>query len=176
MKLSIGCGPKKREGWIGLDQIAFDGVDHVINVGTERWPFEDSSVDEAEASHFVEHLSSSERIHFCNELYRVLKPGGKCAVIVPFWGSTRAYGDPTHQWPPVTEFWFYYLQQGWRSTEAPHTDVKHWAGGFNCDFECTWGYSLHPAIASRNQEFQQFALNHYRESATEIHATLTAKK
>lgn len=175
VKIDLGCGPNKKEGFIGLDKIKFDGVDHVIDIGNERWPFDDESVDEAFSSHFVEHLTAEQRVHFVNELYRVLKKDGKAAILVPHWSSTRAYGDPTHQWPPVSEFWFFYLDKEWRANNAPHTDAKYWDKGFNCNFNCTWGYGMHPAISVRNEEYQQYAISWLKEAATDIHATLTKK-
>lgn len=190
MKLDFGCGPNKREGFLGVDSRPFDGkVDVVLDLAAKRiestpngvggfieqasfvpWPWEDNSVDEAHSAHFVEHLNAQERIHFVNELYRILKPGGKCQIIVPHWASCRAYGDLTHQWPPVSEFWFYYLAKDWRAANAPHND------GYICDFEATWGYSFHPAMMVRNQEFQQFAMQFYKEAAQDIICTLTARK
>lgn len=175
LKIDIGCGKNKKDGFRGMDRIPFPGVDYVFDVGKERWPFINDEISEAHTSHFVEHLTSIERIHFCNELYRTLKTGAKCTLIVPHWSSCRAYGDPTHQWPPIGEFWFYYLKQEWRDQNAPHTDVKHWPQGFSCDFECTWGYGMHPSLTSRNTEYQQFALNFHKEAAQDIHATLTKK-
>lgn len=176
MKLDLGCGPNKREGYVGLDAIAFPGVDHVLNLGTERWPFDDGTVDEAVATHFVEHLTAVERIHFWNELWRVLKDGGQAAIVTPYWASNRAYGDPTHQWPPVAEMSFYYLNREWRATEAPHTDAANWPQGFKCHFEATWGYGVNPGLTGRNQEYQQFALSWYKEAAQDLHATVTARK
>ena len=71
--------------------------------------------------------------------------------------------------------WFYYLSREWRAKNAPHTDKEHWPLGFDCDFEATWGYGLHASLLTRNVEFQQFALNFYREAAQDIHATLTKR-
>lgn len=177
LKLDLGCGPnKKGPEWIGCDQYAFPGVDRRFNIGKDRWPFADGSVEEAHASHVVEHLTPEQRCHFVNELWRVLQPGGKCQVVVPSWSSNRAYGDPTHQWPAVSEFWFFYLSKEWRAGNAPHTDAKLWPPGFKCDFEATWGYGLHPSLSVRNQEYQSFALNNYINAASDIIATLTAKK
>lgn len=176
MKIDLGCGPNKQEGFVGCDAIAFDGVDHVFDIGTERWPFDDNSVDEARASHCVEHLTATQRVHFWNELYRVLKNGGTAAIITPHWGSNRAYGDPTHQWPPVAEMAYYYLSRDWRATEAPHTDKKYNPNGFDCHFEATWGYGVNPALLARNQEYQQFALSWYKEAVMDLHATVTARK
>lgn len=173
MKIDFGCGPNKKEGFIGADAIPFDNVDVVLNLGTDPWPWLDGSVEEGHASHFVEHLNAQERCHFVNELYRVLQPGGKCTVIIPHWGSCRAYGDPTHQWPPVSEFWFYYLSKDWRLTNAPHTDKANWPHGFDCDFEATWGYALHQEVANWNQERQNYATTFHKEAIQDMICTLT---
>lgn len=174
MRIDLGCGPNKKEGFTGVDALPLPGVDIVADL-TQRWPFDDACVLEAHSSHFVEHLTATQRCHFANELYRVLAPGATAAIIVPCWSSGRAYGDPTHQWPPVSEMWFYYLSKDWRASNAPHTDKAHWAEGFDCDFTATWGYGLHQTLLTRNPEFQQFALNFYKEAAQDIHATLTKK-
>lgn len=168
MKLDLGCGMNKRDGFLGVDSRQFPGVDYVADL-TKPWSWDDNSVEEIHCSHFVEHLTAPERIHFANELYRVLNPGGKATLITPHWASCRAYGDLTHQWPPVSEFWFYYLAKDWRAVNAPHND------GYTCDFEATWGYSLAAEIQPRNVEYQSFALRFYKEAAQDLIATLTKR-
>lgn len=175
LKLDFGCGPNKREGFRGVDMTKFPGVDEVVDLTTAPWPWADGSVGEAHASHFIEHLNAVQRVQFCNELYRILVPGGTCTIIVPHWASCRAYGDPTHQWPPVSEFWFYYLLKSWRAQNAPHTDAEHLPGGFSCDFDATWGYAMRPDLATRNQEFQQMAMANYKEAILDMHASLTRR-
>ena len=175
MKIDLGCGPNKQPDHIGLDQYEFPGVDHVLNIGKERWPFEDGTVDSAYSSHFVEHLTATERVHFYNELHRVLKAGGTAQIIVPHWASWRAYGDPTHQWPPVSEFSLYYLDKTWRASNAPHTDKQWNPEGFDCDFAATWGYGMHQALLARNAEYQQYALSWFKEAASDLHVSLTKK-
>lgn len=173
LKLDFGCGPNIRDGFEGVDQHSFDGkVTHVLDIKKTPWPWADNSVEEAHASHFLEHLTSLERCAFANELHRVLMPKGKATIIVPHWASCRAYGDPTHQWPPVSEMWFYYILQSWRDQNAPHTDAKLLKGGFTCDFDATWGYSMRQDILSKNAEMQQFALTNYKEAAQDLIATL----
>ena len=196
MKLDLGCGKNKREGFIGVDNISFDGVDVVMDLCARNvdgkdeadryragvqtgepthswaefkgWPWEKESIEEVYCSHFLEHLTNPERVHFWNELYRVMKLGAKAQIIVPHWSSGRAYGDPTHQWPPVVEFSFYYLDKGWREVNAPHC-------GLECDFQATWGYSVHPSWQVRSQESQMFALGHYREVAQDLICTVTKR-
>jgi hypothetical protein len=169
VKIDIGCGKTKQEGWIGIDKIKFDGVDHVMDAGKDKWPFTDDSVEEARASHFLEHLTGPERIHFVNELHRVLKKGAKCQIITPHWASGRAFGDLTHAWPPVSEFWYYYLLKSWRDVNAPHnTD-------YTCDFDATWGYSVHPTVSLKSGEAQQFMLTFYKEAAQDLMATVVKR-
>lgn len=177
LKLDLGAGQNKREGFLGVDIRKFNGVDVVTDL-RKKWPWPDNSVGEVHCSHFVEHLTAPERIHFVNELYRVLTPGSKATIITPHWASCRAYGDLTHQWPPVSEFWWYYLSKAWRlgteanqfkDANAPHND------GYTCDFDCVWGYNIRPDIAARNQEYQQYAMANYKEACTDMMATLTKK-
>lgn len=176
LKVDFGCGPNKREGFVGVDRIMFDNVDYVFDAGKEVFPFADNSVDEAHASHFVEHLNPVQRTWFFNELHRVLKPKGQCTIITPHWASSRAYGDPTHQWPPVCEFAYFYLGKKWRTENAPHTDIANNPDGFKCDFDATWGYSLHPSLGVRNEEWQHFAINFYKEAAQDLIATVTKRE
>jgi hypothetical protein len=176
LKLDFGCGPNKRENFHGVDSTAFAGVDTVLDLTKTPWPWDDNSVAEAHASHFVEHLTQWQRVAFFNELYRVLVPNGTCQMIVPHWASCRAYGDPTHQWPPWSEFAFYYLKKDWRMANAPHSDVSIRPDGFSCDLEATWGYTMRPDLTVRNQEYQQFAMANYKECILDTIATLKAIK
>ena len=168
LKLDLGAGPHPKEGFQGVDIMEFPGVDNIIADLRKKWPWKDNSVEEAHCSHFIEHLLPAERIHFVNELYRVLIPGGKCQVITPHWASTRAYGDLTHEWPPISEFFWYYLDKVWRAANAPHVPLT-------CDFVATWGYNINPAFQVKNQEAQQFGVTYYREVAQDTIATLTKK-
>lgn len=171
MKLDIGCGRAKAEGFTGVDVLPFEGVDVVLNAGKDPWPWNDGEVDEIRCSHFVEHLEPAERIHFANEAYRVLKKGGTCQIITPHWASPRAYGDLTHKWPPVCEWWFPYLNVEWRKVNAPHnTD-------YTCDFDSAApGYTVHPALQGRNPEYQQHALSFWKDAAQDMLATLTKNR
>lgn len=66
------------------------------DLGAERWPFEDNSVDEALAEHVLEHLPGESFFHFMRELYRVLKPGGTVKVLLPHPRHDIFLSDPTH--------------------------------------------------------------------------------
>lgn len=179
LRLDLGAGKNKKPGFLGVDAIKFDGVDVVHDLRQTPWPWADNSVDEAHCSHFLEHLTNLdgkyERVKFFNELFRVLKPGAKCTLILPHWSSNRYYGDPTHK-EPFSEFGFYYLNRTWRMANAPHADADFNPDGYTCDFKensITWGYSMHPHLMTRNAEYQQHALQFWREAAQDLMATLT---
>lgn len=174
LRLDIGCGKNKKEGFIGLDQYEIPGVDVVCDLRS-RLPYDDNSVDEVHCSHFLEHLEAKERVAFMNELYRIMKPGAKATIVTPHWASNRAYGDMTHCWPPVSEMFFYYLSAKWREDQVPHTDKRWNPDGYDCDFEAGWGYSLHPAMAGRNLEYTQHAQTFWKEACQDMLATLTKK-
>jgi len=122
-----------------------------------------------EATHVLQYLTPEERIAFVNQAYRALKVGGQLKVVVPHWSCSRAYGDLAVQWPPVVEQWFFHLAADWRKANNPNEKR------YRCDFETTWGYGLHPAIAGRNQEYQQHAVMFFKEAAQDLFATLTKR-
>lgn len=170
IKLDLGCGTRCKDGFVGVDSRAFAGVHVVCDLGKEAWPWDHNSVDEVHCSHMLEHLTMPERVHFVNELHRVLKPGAKAAIITPHWASARAYGDPTHQAPPVSEWFYPYLNIEWRKVNAPHVMDM-----YTCDFDWGTGWAPHPEIAFRNEQFKQFAMTFYKEAAQDLHVTLTKR-
>jgi hypothetical protein len=172
MKIDLGCGPNKREGFIGVDVMQFvrDGketVDVVHDLGKEKWPWGDDTVEEAHCSHMIEHLTWTERVFFFNELARVCKKGAKTQVIFPHWCSMRYYGDPTHK-DPISEFAFYYLLKSWRDQNAPHV-------GYTCDFDVTYGYNIRGDVVVRNQEYQQYAIANLKEVCQDVVGTLVKR-
>lgn len=181
LKIDLGSGKMKAPGFLGVDALSLPGVDIVCNLGVDTWPWANESVDEARASHFLEHLTNLdgrfERCHFFNELYRVLKLGAGCWIAIPHWCSNRYYGDPTHK-EPFSEMGFSYLNRAWRVDQAPHTDAGITGDPrlYDCDFDLTYGYGLHPGIQPKNQEQQQYALTFYKEAATDLIATVAKNR
>ncbi len=169
LKLDLGCGrgANTPDGFEKIDLHKSPGVRQVDLRG--KWPWKSNTVDEAQANYLLHCLTMPERVHFANELYRVLKPGAKCMVIAPHWCAARAYSDPTAQWPPIAEGWFPWLNRAWRDAQgvADGSDLV-------CDFDIGLGYSdLHPALQSRNQEYVQHAFTFWKEAAQSLVATLT---
>jgi len=88
MKLNLGCGNQRIDGWIGIDKVQTSATDIVRDL-RRGLPFSDSTVDEVICDNVLEHIG-------LNEIYRVLKPGGRATLIVPDARSQAAWQDPTH--------------------------------------------------------------------------------
>jgi SAM-dependent methyltransferase len=198
IKLDLGCGKNKCAGFLGVDRRMFEGVDAVtdltvsgrwvfeqskvgdldleLEIHTGHWTLPDSSVEAIHCSHFLEHLSGLQRVQFMNEIWRVLIPGGKGTFITPHWCSSRAYGDFTHQWPPVGEMFFWYLSKDWRKVNAPDNDIEWNPDGYICDLTFTYGYGMRADLMAFNTERQNYAMTNYKEACQDIHCTLVAKK
>jgi hypothetical protein len=171
VRLDLGCGQHKREGFTGVDSSPECQPDIVCDLSKAPWPFEDNSVDEVHSSHFIEHLTGAERAVFFNELYRVMKKDAKGTFIVPHENSIRAIQDITHQWPPVSEGFLFYLSKEWRVANG----IDHYHP-LKCDFIATWGYGFaDPAWATRQDEARVFGVKHYNNVAADLHFNLVKR-
>lgn len=94
IKLNLGCGHKKKEGYINIDNRKEVEPDMVVDFEKGKLPFDMSTVDEIYISHLLEHIHNF--IPFMEEMYRVLKPHGKVAIKAPYGLSEGGIGDPTH--------------------------------------------------------------------------------
>jgi len=105
LKLDLGCGDAKPEGYMGIDKEPGPQVD-VVHDLEQGIPYPDNSADEIRANHVLEHLSNKEKI--MAEVWRVLKPGGKFVFEVPSTKGEGAFNHPDHKsfWPKTTfAFW-----------------------------------------------------------------------
>lgn len=95
MKLNLGCGERKVEGFIGVDKIKTKAVDKVWDLNVFPYPFSDNSVAEVFMDNVLEHLEDV--ILTMEEIYRISKPGAKIKINVPYFKSNSAFTDPTHK-------------------------------------------------------------------------------
>lgn len=106
IRLDIACGANKQgPGWVGMDIRPLEGVDVVHDALSFPWPFEDGSVLCAVCSHYVEHIPPTAIdngktrfpfFEFMDECWRVLKPEGELAIVMPHGHSEGYLQDPTH--------------------------------------------------------------------------------
>lgn len=169
LRLNLGCGQTKLDGWTGIDISPNSGADIIHDLTVVPWPFDSESVTEVQAAHFLEHLTGAQRMDFMNELWRILKPEGTATIVTPYGGSYRAFQDPTHQWPPIVEASYLYFNRKWRE----ENQLDHYP--IHCDFDFTYGYQIDNPWASRAQEAKDFALRHYVNVAADLHVVLTKR-
>ncbi len=98
MKLNIGCGFNKLDGYINVDQFPECAPDVLWNLEETPWPFAESSVDELVAHHVLEHLGQETKVFFAilKELYRLMRHGGLLEITVPHPHHPTFISDPTH--------------------------------------------------------------------------------
>jgi len=95
MKLDIGCGQNKKQGFIGIDIIKMPGVDIVCDLDKEKIPLKSNSVEEVFSMHFMEHTRNL--VAIMEEIWRVCKNGATVIIAVPYYNSIGAFRDPTHK-------------------------------------------------------------------------------
>jgi len=131
----------------GLDFSSF-GVEYRQLNQSFILPFGDESLDSVSGFDFIEHLSRSYRsdlgtnefIHFMNEVFRVLRPGGVALFVTPAFPSKMAFSDPTHQNFITYETIRYFIQQDLLSS-APAHDLNY---GFQGSFKLICQFWVRP--------------------------------
>src|SRR5688572_2731023 len=105
LKLNLGCGSVRPEGWINTDSSWNAHLQRLPVIGTlvskmfrtveydsnnlqymnlnKRWPYKNNSVDIVYASHLFEHLTLRSADLFLRESFRCLNPGGVVRLVVP---------------------------------------------------------------------------------------------
>lgn len=136
LRLNLGASDdRSKPGFLSVD-IA-PPADVICDL-RERWPWDDSTVDEIYAKDVLEHIGSGYRlvkhfnvpsgtlidvelvpfngmVHAMNEAHRVLKPGGRMELIVPCYPGEAAFCDPTHGWPLWTQSTRFYFDERWNN-------------------------------------------------------------
>lgn len=72
MKLNLGCGHVRLDGFVNVD---LAGSDQDVDLSVFPWPWKDGTVDEIVASHILEHFSKEDGYRFIEECHRILTQG-----------------------------------------------------------------------------------------------------
>lgn len=132
MKLNLGCGDDIREGFINVDLRKHSPkVDMVWDLNDLPWPWEDESAELIVAKTVFEHLRIN-LLESMNECWRILAPGGRLWIKLPYWKHDHSYMDPTHYWQfslhtldlfdPETSYghrYSFYTDRKWRIIKGP---------------------------------------------------------
>lgn len=93
--VDLGCGLRPVPGTIGVDRLALPSVSVVARLDARHLPFACRSIARVYARNILEHLDDLPGA--MAEVHRVLRPGGRCTVEVPYFASVSAHADPTHR-------------------------------------------------------------------------------
>jgi ubiquinone/menaquinone biosynthesis C-methylase UbiE len=79
MKLDIGCGPVKKDGFVGIDK--YDYGQQIIRDVEKGLPFSDNTIEEINCSHFIEHIT--DWVFVFNEMWRVCNNNAAIVIRYP---------------------------------------------------------------------------------------------
>jgi predicted SAM-dependent methyltransferase len=80
-RLNIGCGDFPLLYYTNIDEDPSVRAD--LHIGVPPLPYEDESIEEIYAGHFLEHLEPEQADFFLAECFRCLVPGGLLGLVVP---------------------------------------------------------------------------------------------
>jgi predicted SAM-dependent methyltransferase len=115
LRLNLGSGYSHAPGYVNIDNRPETKPDLVCDI-LNGLPYEDNTVDEVRAYDFLEHIPVGKTVRVVNEIWRVLKPGGKFISYTPDAEHGQgAFQDPTHVSFWVESSWLYYSDPGCRA-------------------------------------------------------------
>jgi len=94
MKLHLGCGFDKKEGYLNCDISPEVNPDKIVDL-EKSLPFEDNSVSEIYTRHTLEHIENL--IPLMKEFRRTCIKGAKIRIVVPYFSHAGASQDPSHK-------------------------------------------------------------------------------
>lgn len=112
-KLNLGCGYRKIEGFVNIDNRAEVEPDLVCDV-IDGLPFDDDSIDMVLAQDFLEHVPIGKTVQVIEEIYRVLKHGGTLESLTPSTDGRGAFQDFTHVSWWNRNSWLYFMIDEYR--------------------------------------------------------------
>jgi hypothetical protein len=96
MRLHLGSGDKRFEGFVNIDYDKNCNPDYCLDIERDNLPFDDNTVDQVIAHHVFEHLGEG-YFHVLQELYRVCEHGALIDIVVPHHRHDYFANDPTHR-------------------------------------------------------------------------------
>jgi len=95
MKLNLGSGNRREAGYVNVDVNPAHKPDRVWDLSKFPYPWPDNSVDEVKMRYVLEHLDDI--IKTMDEIWRILKFGGRVYIEVPYVTHFQAIGHPQHK-------------------------------------------------------------------------------
>lgn len=126
LKIDLGCGTAKADGFIGFDRFSLPGVDIVGDLD-KPLPFDSNSADLIYASHSLEHVPNL--MGTMAEIYRVMRHGGQLCIVAPYSEQKLNIANPYHlnnfnEHTP--RFWTNYPTSAASLHEYDHPHATNW--------------------------------------------------
>ena len=134
LKLNLGCGRNPISGWLNTDIDTALSKEAVFLDVRKRFPFSDSIFSYVYCEHLIEHLEYEKGVKMVDELFRVVKPGGKIRISTPdlnFLTELHAENKTKLQEEYIT----------WASTNFSGTDLNNDTAVINSFFR-SWGHKF----------------------------------
>lgn len=128
IKLNLGCGAKRLDGWVNVDKYPAMNPDMIHDLESLPWPWPDDSVDEVVMSHVLEHLGQETRVFLgiMQEIYRICRHDAVIHVVVPHPRHDDFINDPTHVRPITPEVMSLFdrsINMEWRRLGAANSQL-----------------------------------------------------
>jgi SAM-dependent methyltransferase len=107
----LGCGAHKTEGAFGIDSVRLAGVDLVHDLEARPYPLHDDCADEVVLNHVLEHFADP--LPVMEEVWRIVRPGGRVLIRTPHYSGRYAWNDPTHRRAFTSESFHYFGENGY---------------------------------------------------------------
>jgi SAM-dependent methyltransferase len=121
LKLDIGSGKRKREGFIGID-ISPRAVADIRADLEKALPFRDNTFSEVWMNHVFEHLNNP--VGVMEEIWRICRNGALVEIRGPHFSKPHlVWGDPTHK-RPLSLGTFRYFDGTWHGSLAEYDVVS----------------------------------------------------
>lgn len=184
MRLNLGCGNRKIEGFHNVDSAVACAPDQVVDLEVFPWPWEDNSVEEIMLNHVLEHLGQETSVYLrvIKEIYRVCKHDSMVHIRVPHPRHDNYLTDPTHVRPITLKGLSMFSAAKcrlWQEAGAANTPLALY---MNVDFEIVYYENrLDPKWQSLHddglpEEELQMAMRTNYNVIEEVRATLLVQK
>lgn len=137
MKLNLGCGSKRIEGWLNVDCVAAFHPDRVIDLERTPWDLPDGGAEEVLLNHVLEHLgeSTSAFLGVMTELHRVCCDGALLRINVPHPLHEHYRTDPSHVRRITPQTLAMFSRRECEQAAAAGSPMTPWATILGVDFE-----------------------------------------
>jgi predicted SAM-dependent methyltransferase len=158
MKINLGSGFKRFDGFLNVDDDPLVHPDYTVNLDdvNVKLPFEDNSIEEIKAHHILEHIGDG-FIPLMKEMHRVCKHGAIIDIIVPHHQHDVFYGDPTHKRPITVNIMNMFSKKFCKHHMETIGSSSGMAYKYDMDFDVIWydfeyDQFYHPLIQSIHEK------------------------